>query len=245
MRTTTRIRPALAFLPVALLFSLNLMGMGRSPQGYTLIVAPDSPYTLQVSHDVSQHYPVLLVSYESPGNPAEPFLHVLHDGTWKRVPAAQFANGSFLTQRPTRTIVVGDDNAMTESLINVVQGWSAQVINHPASNTTELLNAYGQDFQFSKGQWRWFASKYNLQLDNLNSDSHVKSWYDQPYVDETKGGRMTGPVRESTPRLVAPSEAAKPAPMAPREVQEPEIRELEPAPQPSAPPQFRGWNNKN
>lgn len=244
-------RNAIHIFSLTLLMSLTQMswGMGRSPSGYTLIIAPDKPYTLQISNDVSQHYPVLLVSYETPGNPGSPFLHVLHENRWIRVPADQFQSGAFLQQRPTRTIVVGDDNPMTESLINTVQAWSVQVVNHPSSNNTELLNAYGQDFQFNKRTWRWFANKYNLSLDDRNREMNHQSWYDQPYVDETKMApppsiRSTSSAPAvSTPRPES-SLAKQPAPATIPEAT-PEIKDLEVAPKPSAPPQFRGWQDKN
>jgi hypothetical protein len=178
--------------------------MSRGPQGYTLVLVPDQYGAVQITHDLSQHYPVVMASYEHPGDAANPNIHVFQNGQWMHIANRDFGSGTFLKVKPARTIVVGNDDAQTDALLNATRAWNGQqVLNIPFNNGTDLINWYGKYFNFGKSEWRWFSSKYKLSLMDENANRRQESWYDQPYREEPRVDGM----REN-PALIAPRASA-------------------------------------
>lgn len=208
----------------------SAFGMGaRRPEGYTLVLVPDQYGAVQITHDLSQLHPVVMASYEQPGNPEQLNVHVFQDSRWLPIAAPSFQSGAFLKVKPTRTIVVGPDNAVTAALLNSAGAWnSQQVLNIPFNNGTDLINWYGKYFNFSKGDYRWFANKYGLDLKDQSQGRSQTSWYDQPYREDTRSAvdptaeapqapaQTPPPPVAAPPRAFSPPPAAKPAGPKPR-----------------------------
>ena len=175
----------------------SAFGMGsRRPEGYTLVLVPDQYGAVQITHDLSELHPVVMASYEQPGNPDQLNIHVFQDGRWLPIAAPSFQSGAFLKVKPSRTIVVGPDNAVTSAILNSAGAWnSQQVLNIPFNNGTDLINWYGKYFSFSKGDYRWFASKYGLDLKDQSQGRSQASWYDQPYREAA--GSLVEPAAEA------------------------------------------------
>ena len=51
-------------------------------------------------------------------------------------------------------------------------------------NYDDLINRFGTVFDFKKGDYKWYAERYGLEVKDLAAKR--KSWYDGNYVDETK-----------------------------------------------------------
>jgi hypothetical protein len=240
---------AIRILFASLLLPLcgSLHAMSSRPAGYTLIVVPDQFGPVQITHDLSKRHAVVMVSYQHPGDPAKPNLHVLQDGRWLPIPAGVFNSGSFLRVKPSRTIVVGPDGDSTAALLNAASAWNTQqVLNIPFNNTTDLINWYGKYFHFSRSDWRWFADQYKLTLNDENASRRQQSWYDQPYREERPSAvvpavELPAPPSSARPRsagftsvVTPPAEVPVPPP-AP--VAEPApARMIPPAPAPVPPP---------
>ena len=214
---------AFAILASARVFA---MASSQASDGYTLLLVPDRYNTLQLGRDIQDRFPVLLLSYEFPGNPADPYVHAWNAGAWTHIPAASFVSGAFLNAKPARTIVVGEDNAQTRALIDTASGWSPEVLNAPAEKSAEMLNTVGRALAFKKSDYRFFASRHGFQIEDLNAERRSQSWYDQPrdkalgdvdprlsaaLQDEDDGSAGTPPVTPA-PATRAP---ADPAPMRP------------------------------
>ncbi|MFO1530156.1 MAG: hypothetical protein U1F77_10630 [Kiritimatiellia bacterium] len=165
-------------LPVAA--SAFAMASSQGSDGYTLLIVPDRYNTpaLTTSRTVTpflQAFP-----YEFPGNPADPFVHAWNNGAWTQIPTASFNSGEFLRAKRARTIVVGEDNAQTRALIDTASAWSPQVLNAPAEKSAEMLNTVGRALNFSRSDYRFFASRHGFEIEDLNAARRKESWYDQP-----------------------------------------------------------------
>jgi len=219
---------AFAVLAAARVFA---MGSSQGSDGYTLLIVPDRYNTLQLGRDIQDRFPVLLLSYEFPGNPADPYVHAWNNGEWTAIPAASFASGDYLRAKPARTIVVGEDNAQTRALIDTASAWSPQVLNAPAEKSAEMLNTVGRALDFKKSDYRYFASRHGFEIEDLNAERRSQSWYDQPrekaladvdpklsaaLKEEDDPSAGTAPVTPAPATRTAPAlNPAEPAPMRP------------------------------
>ncbi|MFT7514902.1 MAG: hypothetical protein ACI9QL_004127 [Candidatus Omnitrophota bacterium] len=201
-------------------------GSSRRPTGLSVIVAPANYTVLQVAFDIADNYPALIVSYEDDGDVANPFMHVWNGSSWRRLPAEDYTSGDFLGRRPAQVLVIGDDNALTESLLAKSEGWGSQAYILPKAPLRELMNQLGQRFRFGKREWTYFAQRYKLSLVDMNAEKRKSSWYDGkmpkgapqggasyqaiPQVQETQSSRpptRAVEVYENTTRVV-PSDSA-------------------------------------
>ena len=219
---------AFALLAAAKVFA---MASSQGSDGYTLLIVPDRYNTLQLGRDIQDRYPVLLLSYEFPGNPADPFVHAWNNGAWTQIPTASFNSGEFLRAKPARTIVVGEDNAQTRALIDTASAWSPQVLNAPAEKSAEMLNTVGRALNFSRSDYRFFASRHGFEIEDLNAARRKESWYDQPR------GKALGSV---DPKLSAALEkeddaSAGTAPLTPSPARALPSAEVKPEPAPMRP----------
>ena len=217
---------AFAALAAARVFA---MASSQGSDGYTLLLVPDRYNTLQLGRDIQDRFPVLLLSYEFPGNPADPYVHAWNNGAWTHIPAASFVSGAYLNAKPARTIVVGEDNAQTRALIDTASAWSPEVLNAPAEKSAEMLNTVGRALAFKKSDYRYFASRHGFQIEDLNAERRSQSWYDQPrekaladvdpklsaaLKEEDDPSAGTAPVTPAPATRAAPAvNPAEPAPM--------------------------------
>lgn len=171
------------------------MGGSRGPE---LLVVPAYYSPLQVAFDVLATRNAVLVGYQ--GGPASenPALYVWDGVEWLSISKDAFQMTSFLSSPPSRIVLVGDTDTLPSVLIDAAtSGLTSNVIRIPVQDTASLVNALGSAFSFRKSEWSWFATRYGLDLDDLNADLRETSWYDQPYV-----GRPTYPWKRSAPVAV-------------------------------------------
>jgi len=155
-----------------------VFSMGGAPRPVTVMVVPAEPNMVRLGLDMVEREDVLLMSYAPASKPQDPFLHVWNGSEWLRVPSNRYADGSFLKRAPGTVLVVGGNDALTTILIEQAVDWSPEVLNVASGPVTDVINSLGRLFQFSRSDWKWFASEYNLKLENLNEGREEKGWYD-------------------------------------------------------------------
>ena len=205
--------------------ALVCVGLGTAQAagrgGYTLIVAPARYAVMQVASDIVQRHPAMLVSYQNDTASAEPLLHAW-DTTrqeWTHITLQEFREVSFLQKMPARTVLLGDDNVLP-AVIKDAAGWSPEVIRVHSLNAAALVNEFGRLLKWPPAEWKWFAARYNLTLNDESEALRKSSWYDQKGPKPQPRG---GLLRRSGP---APVESAAPAAKA----DEPAPAELLPPP---------------
>jgi hypothetical protein len=197
------------------LFSLLLLApsgwsMARQEEGLTAVVVPAKQHVLQISFDLATQYSVVLISYqESKVAGGDPFLHAWDRNQWVPVSFADFKSGEFIKITPSRTLVVGETNTAADRLVTAAESWCPDVYNLPSDTADELVNGYGQIFNFKKSRWKWYASRYGMDMKNLNQKT---SWYDQGPRLKTDGQPVPREKNLTPPQVMQPVES-RPAPV--------------------------------
>lgn len=158
-------------------------------QDAVLLVLPARYSVVQVAFDVARRYPSVLVSYQ--GTDPAPQLHVWTGYEWLPLGADDYQSGAFLKQFPSRTLFLGGDDLLPASL-RTVQSWCPESAQFPRLETAELINDIGQYLPFTPADWRWFAGRYGLSLENANADK-------QSELDQESFYRGSGPVKDEAP----------------------------------------------
>jgi hypothetical protein len=166
---------------VALLMTLLSSAYGwakPAEQGLTLLVVPERYNLIQVSFDVIAKRPVALVSYRVAPDSDEVVLHAWTGNEWVPVTLEDYASGKFLIMKPNRIVLVGDDEHLPEQLVEK-SNWGPIPLSINTMDPAEMLNALGPMLAFSASEWRWFASRYKMELENVTAKKERVSWYDQ------------------------------------------------------------------
>jgi hypothetical protein len=147
-------------------------------EGYTLIVSPARYSVLQVCFDVVQRESAVLVSYQGESSTEEPRLHAWNGFEWSPVSLQDFREASFLEQTPIRTILIGDEKTLP-SVIAGAATWAAETATIKDLTSSALVNEFGRIFDWTPSDWKWFAARYNLELQDESESLRNSSWYDQ------------------------------------------------------------------
>lgn len=145
-----------------------------------LIVAPARVNVMQVAFDVANRYSTVMVSYQ--GKAESPKLHAWNGMEWLPLSLADFQSGAFLVTYPERVVFLGDDGLLPAPL-KEVGAWCGQTVQFGDLETAALVNNLGRYLPFTPADWRWFAGRYNLTLENQNAAAaeaaRKSSWYDE------------------------------------------------------------------
>lgn len=146
---------------------------------WTLIVAPARFSVLQALFDVIQRRPAVLVSYQGDATEKQPALHAWNGEEWISISLRDFAEVRFLSQVPTRVLLVGDEQTLPPAVADAA-AWCPRIIAVPSLDTAGLLSDVGRALHFTREDWEWFAARYRLQVKDLNAPARATSWYDRP-----------------------------------------------------------------
>ena len=204
-------------LAAALLLAFMGTAQAAGRSGFTLIVAPARYAVMQVASDIVQRHPAMLVSYQNDPATAEPLLHAW-DTTrqeWTHITLQEFREVSFLEKMPARTVLLGDDAVLPAALKDAA-GWSPELIRVQSLNAAALVNEFGRMMKWQPAEWKWFAARYNLTLNDESEALRKSSWYDQKGPKpQPRGGLLQ---HKSTP---APAPAATADEVAPANLMPP------------------------
>lgn len=159
--------------------TLNSLGMAKKSLVPTMLVVPAHYSQLQVAFDIANRYDALLVSYQSSKSTQDPLLHVWNGEKWIQIRMEEYRSASFLTLRPETVVLIGEEHLMPRSLVVASDAWGSSVLHIASSNTADILNSLGKLYNFRSRDWRWFAARYNLDIEDLNADVRSTSWYDR------------------------------------------------------------------
>jgi hypothetical protein len=181
---------------------------------YTLIVAPARFSVVQMAFDLIKKRPAVLVSYRGEASTAEPLLYAWNGTEWVFVSMQDYRDVRFLQDSPKQVVLLGDENTLPASLKDATS-WSKNVQTFKALDNAALVNEFGRLFKWTSDEWSWFASRYNLKLQDEAEPYRRSSWYDQPGPFKRDAARNIG-----TPPSFAPSTPAATPDMPPVKVQD-------------------------
>jgi len=184
-----------------LLISGGFVSARTQARGLTLLVVPERYNIIQVSFDVISKRPVALVAYRLERSTSALVLHAWTGREWVPVSLADYRTGSFLIMEPSRIILVGDDEHLPEELVKA-SNWGPIPMSVNTMDPAEMLNALGPLFDFTSSEWRWFSSRYKMQLENVTERQERVSWYDQ--MTRARRRQTTPPPADIPPASVVP-----------------------------------------
>ena len=125
---------------------------------------------------------------------------------------------NFLQQTPSQTVLVGDDTLLPPALSASLGSWCARVETITSIDTTALVDDLARIIPFAASDWEWFATRYNLTLNDAAAEKRTGSWYDRKgYNDEysqrwrskwgrrARGGRGGSARSRTSPRAATAS----------------------------------------
>ena len=166
---------------------------GRAKEGdYTLIVAPARFNVIQVAFDLIAKRPAVLMSYRGEATTAEPLIYAWNGKQWVYVSMQDYREMRFLEDSPKNVVLLGDEATLPAALQEATT-WTKNKKTVAALDNAALVNEFGRLFKWDNKEWDWFASRYNLRVQDESEPYRHSSWYDQK-----------GPFRKSTYKQVAP-----------------------------------------
>ena len=217
-------------LVVLMLVVISSAQAATKGRHYDLLVAPARYSVLQVMFDVAANRPAILVSYQGESTTAEPLLHVWNGTSWNPITLHDLREMSFVQKTPTRAILIGNDELLPASVRESL-AWMPEVVFIRDLTNASLLNEFGRIQNWSKREWNWFSTRYNLSLEDEAAPLRKRSWYDRPASSLKKNetpSYQPAPVTDSlrTPmappstlplreEVIRPSDVPVPAPAAP------------------------------
>jgi hypothetical protein len=174
----------------------------------TLLVVPARYNVLQVAFDAASLAPVVLVSYQGEATTEDPVLHAWNGSEWVYITMQDFREAHFLQVSPGQAILVGDETLLPPGLVTSAAGWCPKTMTVPATDPAGLVNALGVHLSFTRSDWKWIASRYNMNLQDLNADRRQESWYNQKGYRDDWTPRLQSLPRHRRGRPGSAAEAA-------------------------------------
>jgi len=141
-----------------------------------VVVAPARSSVVQVGVDLAARYGITLVTYQGEASTANPLIHIWNGSGWEFLPLNEFVEGKFLTEKPTQTLVIGDEKFVPE-VFSPMTAWAGKLQKIPSLNTAEILTVTGQALKFRSEDWQWFSARYNMKVEDINASLRQDSIY--------------------------------------------------------------------
>lgn len=237
MRITKRSQWLIAATMV-LLLNGGVWARGADRHALSLLVVPERINVVQVSFDIADKRPVALVTYRGDGVREPLMLHAWTGQEWWPISLEEYRDGRFLIRKPVRIILVGGDLLLPEKLVEA-SDWGPLVLSLETTESDELLNAIGRMLDFTRSEWRWFAQRYNMDIEDQSPLVERESWYDQMTRARQQANRRVIDEPTVAPVVPAREEPVRPPPepIRPGPVIEPDpafefepVEEIEPEP---------------
>jgi len=174
----SRIRSVTSWKRIAAAVALAVVSSAPA-QAFTLVVAPARYSVLQFAFDLLSRTPAVLISYQGDATSGEPRLHAWNGTEWVALSMKDYREVNFLEQLPSETILIGSDTVLPASLIEA-SAWAPHISRAYDLTTGALVNDFGRILKWRESEWKWFAKRYNLRLEDESMQRRNSSWYDQP-----------------------------------------------------------------
>lgn len=187
-------------------------GGDKPPKGYTLLVVPSKVAPIELAFDLESHNRILIMSYDPASQADRPLMHAWNGDKWVRIKYSLYTEGRFAKQVPTRTIVVGEPGDLPEELIAQASSWNpaSVVLAIESTDIAAMVNDAGRLFGFSDAEWKAYAARYQLDLNDANEVVRGQNWYDKHTGSEV---RRTAPITRNENAVDNTYTAPAPAPV--------------------------------
>jgi len=167
------------FPPILVLLSALTLQVEAAPEeNITMLVAPRSAKTIQIAQDISQHYPILLVSYQQ--TPDQLKLYAWNGTGWVDISMEDYKNGAFFENRPQHTILIDSEDAPAPNTLIPDGLWCERGNRLTSSDPRVIIHLLGRYLDFPNRRWKQFARDYGYQVGEINPALLNIYWWQYP-----------------------------------------------------------------
>ncbi len=151
----------------------------------TLVMVPREDATVQLGKDIANQYTTLLVSYKLGAN-GTVSLHGWTGTKWLNITLADFVAGNFFNNPPDSALIIEKKDAPVSGKLIPPEEWCLSVSKITTVELRPLIHLVGQYYDFGSKDWKWFSSRYNMEVDAINPEGLNMAWYNKRMVDHLK-----------------------------------------------------------
>ncbi len=157
----------LACALVGLLPGLSSAAQRQSMSGErTVVVLPARKQTVKLGFDMLALRPRLLfITYQGTADSDDAGMHVWNGREWLRLSDRDYAEGNFLTPGAVfqQMYLVGPEDNVPP-VLQYRPVWSDAMQWIQSLQVKDLVNVFGERFNFTRREWRWIAEQHDLRL---------------------------------------------------------------------------------
>ena len=176
-----RIGKLVLFLASVLALLPGAAFAGKRSHEITLVLVPRQETTVRLGLDIAGKYPTLLISYRKSAD-GKISLHGWAGSKWVRVTLENYRKGEFFHHGPSAALIIEDENDPAPEELVPPADWCPAVYKISTTRLRPLLHLLGRFYDFSAREWKWFARRYRLSLDEINPEGLNIHWYDKPLI---------------------------------------------------------------
>ena len=183
-------RSMVCFVAVLVVCSAVFSNAARKDE-VTLVMVPREDVTVQLGMDIANKYPTLLISYKLGANKTVS-LHGWTGSQWVGVGLDDFQSGKFFKKGPDTALVVEKAGIAVPGKMLPSPDWCARAAKITTTEMRPLLHLVGQYYDFSFKDWKWFAKRYDMDMDAINPERLNVAWYHQRGGEHLKSRGQQG-----------------------------------------------------
>ena len=179
------------WLPVVLILCSAVVSHAARKGELTLLMIPREEETLRVGMDIADRFDTLLISYKLGVNNAVS-LHGWTGSEWVNITVDNFQKGDFFRRGPDSALIVTKAGTPVPRKMIPPADWCSSASMITTTELRPLLHLTGQYFNFSYKDWKWFAKRYNMEMDAINPDQLNVAWYHRRMGENLKPANQQG-----------------------------------------------------
>lgn len=169
-------RKSIIWLVAALVACSAVFSNAARKDEVTLVMVPREDAMIRLGMDIANKYPTLLISYKLGANRAVS-LHGWTGSEWVNVGLDDFQAGKFFKKGPDTALVVEKAGIAVPGKMLPSPDWCDSAAKITTTEERPLLHLVGQYYDFSFKEWKWFAKRYNMDMDAINPEGLNVAWY--------------------------------------------------------------------
>lgn len=176
-----------AFMLLAALLSigsaLDVSAAGKDE--LILYMVPREEETVRLGMDLVEKYGSMLIAYQTGADQAVS-LQGWTGTQWVTIRPEAFRAGDFFRIGPASAVIVEKAGTTVPQSLIPPASWCPAVSKITTTELRPLLHLTGRYYDISYKDWKWFAKRYSMTVDEINPDGVNIAWYHRRLDDNLK-----------------------------------------------------------
>lgn len=180
---------SLMLLAVALTVCSAISTTAARKDEITLVMVPRGEETERLGMDLVDKYGSMLLRYKTGANQAVS-LHGWTGTQWVMIRPEAFQQGDFFRKGPGSAVIVEEAGKTVPSKMIPPAQWCPTVSKITTTEMRPLLHLTGRYYDISYKDWKWFAKRYNMSVDDINPEGLNIAWYHRRLAENLTIGQQ-------------------------------------------------------